>query len=425
MEKVLENLINIVKQDSTLALGCTEPVAVGYAANVAKSKIDISKIDEVNVVVSKNIYKNGKFVKIPTTGTYGLDKATAIGIVVEKTDDPMMVFSKINEEVISKAKKLIENGKITLKYEDDTPDVYVSVKIKAGKDTSEAFVENSHTNLSKIIFNDEIVYENKPVETKSDDFFNIKSLSFKELKDIVDRADFNDISFVLEGIDANMQAAREGLFGRGSNVGKTLNELRKRGVLPNSVATNTRMLTASAADTRMSGGNLPIMTSGGSGNQGIGVIIPIYQVGEKEDIDMKRRAKAIFFAHVINRYVKEYSGKLSGMCGCAIASSVGAAAGIAWMLGGTDKEIAGACTNIYANLTGMICDGAKESCSLKLGTSAEEAVIAAYLAVNGVISDKNVGVVGDKIEDTIKNIGNLAKGAFSQVDDMMLEILDK
>ena len=182
-------------------------------------------------------------------------------------------------------------------------------------------------------------------------------------------------------------------------------------------------MTAAAADLRMLGGDCPIMTSGGSGNQGIGVILPIAIVAKQENISDERLSKALFFAHAINRYVKEFSGKLSEICGCAIGAAIGATAGITWMIGGDDEQIAGACSNIFANLTGVICYGAKESCSMKLSTSAEELIVSAYLAVNGVISEKNVGILGETIEDTIKNIGKLSHGTFDKVADLMLEII--
>lgn len=427
MDGTLNELIKIVKTDSSKALGCTEPVAVAYCANVAANEIDKEKIKKVEIIVSKSIYKNGKFVKIPKTGKFGLDLAAALGIVVDKCDDGFMIFSDVDENSIKSAEKLLQEKEFSVKFKQDTESVYVDIKIETENGNSEAIIKHAHTNIYEIQKNGEIIYkqEEKEVEEKRDAEFDIKKLSFKALKDIIDEAPYEKIAFVLEGIEINKEAAEEGLKGRGSSLGKTLNELKEKEVLPDNFVTEARIMTAAAADMRMGGGKCPIMTSGGSGNQGIGVILPIAITAEEEQVDEERLAKAIFFAHCINRYVKEYSGKLSGICGCAIGAAIGSAAGITWMLGGTDEQIAGACTNIYANLTGMICDGAKESCAMKLSTTAEESIIAAYLSLNGVISDKNVGIVGDTIEETIQNIGKLSHGAFTKVDDLMLEILDK
>ncbi|MBS6063709.1 L-serine ammonia-lyase, iron-sulfur-dependent, subunit alpha [Criibacterium bergeronii] len=343
---------------------------------------------------------------------------------------------------------MISKGIVEVSYTDNSPSVYVKIKIKTDRDEVETILSDSHTNIKSVVINGQQVYNskennelelrNKEVqnlnikhlrqtmeeeESEKEKKFDIKDLSFKQLRQIIQDAEPEKTKFTLEGISVNKKAAKEGLNGYGSNLEKTLNSLKEKGVLPDNYITKARIMTAAAADLRMSGGDCPIMTSGGSGNQGIGVILPIAIVAKQENISDERLSKALFFSHAINRYVKEYSGKLSGICGCAIGAAIGATAGITWMIGGDDEQIAGACSNIFANLTGVICDGAKESCSMKLSTSAEESIVSAYLAVNGVISEKNVGIMAETIEYTIKNIGKLSHGAFDKVDDLMLEII--
>ena len=424
----LEKLIEIVKQDSGQALGCTEPVAVGYCANVCSSYIDAGeKIESVEVRTSKNIFKNGKAVYIPVVKETGLGLAAALGIFAPTVDDGFMVFDKIDDEVIKKAKELLASGKVTVKHIPTKENVYVDIKIKTDKHEVFTVVSQGHTHVSEIKVDDKVVYRDEPkVETneKSDDDFEVKNLSFKELREIVEAAPEHTFDFCLDGIEINFKASEEGLKEKGK-LGSTLKELRDRGVLTDNFVTKARIMTAAAADMRMTGGDCPIVTSGGSGNQGIGVILPIAIVADEEGIGRDKLSRALFFAHIINRYVKEYAGKLSGICGCAIGAAVGASAAIAWMLGGTDEQIAGAPTNVYANLTGMVCDGAKESCSMKLSTSAEEAILSAYLAVNGMISKENVGVVGATIEGTISNIGRLSREGFKDVDNVMLDIIEK
>lgn len=425
--KTLDKLIEIVKQDSDKALGCTEPVAVGYCANVCSSYIDTgAKIESVEVRTSQNIFKNGKAVYIPVVKETGLDLAAALGMFAPTVDDGYMVFDKIDDEVIRKAKELLQAGLVTVKHIPTVENVYVDVKIKTEDHEAMAVVSQAHTNISEVKVDGEVVYRNEPrIEEKDDeDDIDVKKLSFKELRELVEGAPEHTFDFTLEGIDVNFKASKEGLKENGK-LGSTLQGLKEKGILPDNFVTKARIMTASAADMRMTGGDCPIVTSGGSGNQGIGVILPIAIVAEEEGIDRDRLGRALFFAHIINRYVKEYAGKLSGICGCAIGAAVGASAAIAWMLGGTDEQIAGAPINIYANLTGMVCDGAKESCSMKLSTSAEEAIIAAYLAVNGMISKENVGVVGATIEETISNIGRLSREGFKDVDNVMLDIIEK
>ncbi|WP_282929258.1 L-serine ammonia-lyase, iron-sulfur-dependent, subunit alpha [Anaerococcus sp. Marseille-Q7828] len=426
MDKNLINkeLIDIVKEDSTKAVGCTEPVAVAYAANVGAEYLDKSNIEKIEVLCSKNIFKNGKAVKIPNTGNHGLDLAASLGVFTEKTTSPLLVFSKLTDVTIKKAKDFVKDGKVTVNYIDNVPDVYVELSIFTGEDKVKVVLANSHSNIVKIIKNGEVIYDN-PTDDGKGDKVSIKDMSFEELGQIVRDMDYDDIAFVLEGVEVNLNAANEGLEGYGLELGKKLKELKDAKILPDNFVTDTRILTAAAADMRMGGGALPIMTSGGSGNQGVGVVLPIYIVAKRENLDDESLARGLFFAHIINRYVKEYSGKLSGLCGCAIGAAIGASAGIAFMLDGSEEEIEGACTNVFANLTGIVCDGAKESCSMKLSTSAEESVIAAYLALNGVVTDANVGIVGDSIEETIINIGKLSHLGFAQTDKVMLDIIDR
>lgn len=424
---ILEKLIEYVKEDSIKALGCTEPVAVAFAGYEAGKHISNEEIRKVIVKTSKNIYKNGKSVKIPNSnGAYGLDLAAVIGLFSRGSDeDPSLIFKNLNEEILKRANNLISEGVVDVSYLEEVPNIYISIIVETNKKTVESIVAYSHTHLEKIIINNNVEFENKyKTDTQTDDF-NLKELSVKKLKNLIDKAEKGKFNFTLNGIEINKKAAKEGLKGYGSNLGKTLNELKNKKVLEDNFITNARILTAAAADMRMGGGECEIVTSGGSGNQGIGVILPIAVVAEFENVEDEKLSKALFFAHILNRYVKEYSGKLSGICGCAIGSAIGATAGITYMLGGSEEQIEGACSNIYANLTGIICDGAKESCSMKLSTCAEESIVSAYLALNNMITDYNVGIVGTSIEDTILNIGKLSKNAFNQVDEVMLEIINR
>ncbi|MDU0894172.1 MAG: L-serine ammonia-lyase, iron-sulfur-dependent, subunit alpha [Anaerococcus sp.] len=425
MDKSIENeLINIVGEDSTKAIGCTEPVAVAYAANVASSYINNDDISKIILKVSKNIYKNGKAVKIPNTGNHGLDLAASLGAFTSESKKPFLVFSNLTDKEIDKARNFIKANNVDVNYIDNVPDIYIEARLITKDNDVTSIISNSHSHVSKIIKNGEVIIDNPFIKDKKSSF-SIKNMTFEQLAAIVRSMDINDIDFVLEGIYVNMDAAQEGLKGYGLNLGKKLNELKENNILPDNFITDTRILTAAAADMRMGGGPLPIMTSGGSGNQGVGITLPIYMVAKEENLDDDTLARGLFFAHIINRYVKEYAGKLSGLCGCAIGAAIGSCAAIAFMLGGGEEEIAGACTNIFANITGMICDGAKESCSMKLSTSAEESIIAAYLALNGVVSQANVGIVGKNIEETIANIGKLSHQGFKTADEAILEIIDK
>lgn len=423
IEEMTENLLRVVKADSAPALGCTEPVAVAYAGSAARRYItgDIVKIE---VVTSKNIFKNGKSVIVPNTGKSGLDLAATIGVLGGDFEAGFMVLQNVDEDIIKKAEAFISEKKVSVVYGEDTPDIYVKVNLETTKENIETIVIDHHTHLQEIKVDNKTVFEDSTDSNAESDTSFLENLSFKEIREISETIPLDKLDFVEAGIEMNKNAANKGLEGKsGLNIGFTLAKLYEKGYISMDSPTRARILTAAGADMRMSGGNCPIMTSGGSGNQGLGVILPITVVAEDENIERERLIRAIFFAHAINRFVKEYSGKLSGMCGCAIAAGIGASAGITWMLGGSDDQISGACTNMFSNLTGMVCDGAKETCSFKLATSAEESVIAAYLVLENIIAKDNVGIIGSNIENTIRNIGLLCRYGFKLTDKIMLDII--
>lgn len=347
MDDMQRELINIVGEDSTKAIGCTEPVAVAYAANIAADYLNKEEICKIILKVSKNIYKNGKAVKIPNTRDHGLDLAASLGAFTSKTDKAFLVFSNLTDEEIKKARDFVVEKQVRVyfeleneKFKEDIPDIYIEATLKTANDEVRAIISHSHSHISKIIKNGKVIVNN-PFVGGEKSTFSIKDMSFEDLANTVRVMDINEIDFVLEGVDVNLKAAEEGLKGYGMGLGKKLNELKENKILPDNFISETRILTAAAADMRMGGGPLPIMTSGGSGNQGVGIILPVYMVAKHENLDDEILARGLFFAHIINRYVKEYAGKLCGICGCAIGAAIGSSAAIAFMLGGGQKEIAG------------------------------------------------------------------------------------
>jgi len=421
---MMKDLISMVKQDAVPALGCTEPVAVAYAGAATRSYIT-GDIDCINIEVSKNIYKNGKSVMIPNTDEWGLDLAGALGVLGGDKEDGLMVLRKIDKNIVDIAHEMLKEGKVNVDYVEEVPDVFVRITVNSSNEEVEAVLKNCHTHIETVKVNGQTVFENKTEsrDKVSADF--LKKLSFVEIRDICETIPIDQLAFIEDGIKMNKNAAETGLsWDKGLKAGATLKRLQDRGILCNDAPTQARILTAASADIRMGGGDCPIMTSGGSGNQGLGVVLPITVVAEEKGIEKERLIRAVFFAHVINKYVKIYTGKLSAMCGCAIAAGIGASAGITWLLGGNDEQIQGACQNMLSNLTGMICDGAKETCSLKLSTSAGEAVIAAYLAIENVIVRSNTGIIGETIEDTIKNLGILCRDGLAATDSVIIDIIN-
>jgi len=318
---------------------------------------------------------------------------------------------------------MIKENKVFVEPLQGCHGIYVEVELKA-ENNVRVVLNNCHTHIQSIEIDGKYVFEDIFNEASSSSNGILKNLSFKEIRNITERASFNDIKFVLEGIPMNMKAAEEGLNKTsGFNLGLGLQKLQDitGGVCDPSM--KARILTAAGADFRMAGGTLPIMTSGGSGNQGLCVILPVSVIGKNNGCSEDKIARALFFAHSVNLFVKSYIGKLSSLCGCAIAAGVGASVGITWMLGGTDEQIAGAANNMLANLTGMICDGAKASCSMKLSTSAGEAVLSAYLACADIIVPKNTGIISSSIEQTIRSVETLCKNGLRETEEVLVQIL--
>lgn len=425
IEKMTNNLLKVVKENSAPALGCTEPVAVAYAAAVA-NKYFRGDVSTIKILVSKNIYKNGKSVIVPGTGESGLALAGSLGFVGGNSDRGFMVLKDINEDYVKSAKSLLRDNKVNIGVKEGTPDIYIDFIVKGKEEIVETVVQDGHTNLIKVSINNKDIYNKSMSNEKSSSNDFLKELNFKMMRKITEEIDLKDIDFIKYGIEQNMKAAEEGLMHNyGLGIGISLKTLEEDGLLKVDVARKSRIMTAAAADMRMGGGNCEIITSGGSGNQGIGVTLPIMIVAKELNVDENRMVRAAFFGNIVNCYIKAFAGKLSGMCGCSIGAGIGATVGITWMLNGSDKQIEGACNNMFANISGMICDGAKDTCSLKLSTSAEESVLSAFLALKGTIANPGIGIVGQNIEETIKNIGYLSRKAFTIVDDVLIDIINK
>ncbi|AVP61972.1 serine dehydratase subunit alpha family protein [Clostridium botulinum] len=425
-EEISERLLELIKDETKPAIGCTEPVAVAFTVATGKKYMQ-GKILKIDLKVSKNILKNGKSVTIPNTEVCGLDIAGALGEICGDSEEGLFVFRNVNNEYLDKAKEMIKNKVVTLNPIEDTDPVFVEATLKGEKDEVVAILRGGHTNIEQVIVNGKIAFEkdNKNKKDNKDCDF-IKELSLKDIRQITEDISIEKLDFIMDGIEMNKEAAMEGLKRqKGLTLGASLLKLQEEGKIGKDSATIARILTAAGSDLRMGGGMCPIMTSGGSGNQGLCVILPINVVAEDIKAPKERLQRAVFFGHAVNNFVKKYTGKLSAICGCAIAAGIGATAGIAWLLGGKDKEIEGAILNMLANLTGMVCDGAKGSCAIKLSTSASEAVISAYLALNDIIVPNNTGIIGNTVEDTINNLGMLCKDGFYKADDVMLSIACK
>ncbi len=424
---------NILRLEVAPALGCTEPGAIALGAAAAASFMQGKEIESIEIWVDPNIYKNGLAVTIPGTGGLsGLDTAAALGAL---GGDPLLkleVLDPVDSHVVEKAGEFLKTGKVKVNLLSDQKGIYVKTVIKSGQDTAMSVIRNMHDNIEKLAFNNteitdspllsEIKEEGKSEVAEMEAW--LKELSLENLLELIDDLDTEDLNFLDEGIRYNMRLAEFGLKNSsGLGVGKTLERLARQGVIKRDMILASRILTSAAADARLGGVKLPAMSSAGSGNHGLTAILPIRAVWDFVEIDKKVMLEAIAISHIITAYIKSYTGRLSAVCGCSIAAGAGAAAGVTFLLGGGIHHIAGAIKNLTEDLAGVVCDGAKAGCALKLSTAAGTAVQAALFSLQGVRVEPTDGIIGTSSEQTIKDIGELSTLGMIETDRTILKIM--
>ena len=415
------------------ALGCTEPVAIALGAAAAMSLLPSADFDHIEVAVDPNVYKNGLAVSIPGPGELiGLDMAAALGAVGGDPSLSLEVLEPIDNGHVLRAKAALAEKRISVALLRDQQGLLIRTKITAGPHVAESVIEGLHDNIVSLILDGKPV-DSPLVRESLDDESSplvamenwLKSLNLNDLLALTDELDDDDIAFLQEGVDVNMRLAEQGLkYGLGLGVGKTLERLVRQGLIKKDMMLAARILTSAAADARMSGAPLPAMSSAGSGNHGLTAILPIWAVRDYvEGVGSRDVLEAIALSHIVTAFVKAHTGRLSAICGCSVAAGAGATAGITFLLGGDATHIAGAIKNLLEDLAGIICDGAKEGCALKLATAAGTAVQAALFALQGVNVHHTDGIIGQSSEDTMRNVGTLAVDGMIQTDKTILEIM--
>lgn len=419
-------IINILKNEVVPAMGCTEPVAVAFACAKSKQVLEDESIRKIQVLVSPNIYKNGLGVGIPNTEEVGLSISAALGISIGNSNKGLELLEDVDENIVLKAHKILKEIPFKLDIKDTDKKIYIEVNIEGKNNNVHLIIENRHNNIVYIEKNNDVIVS-KESNDENKDNTEISFLINKKIQDIVktiEEIDKEDLLFLLDGMNMNKKMAQKGLEKKvGIGVGYRTKKLIDKNVLSNDLLNNSMMITAAGADARMSGVNLPVMSSNGSGNNGLTAILPIVAFNQKYPQTNDKLVKALAISHVINCYIKSYIGRLSALCGCAVAAGTGASAAITWLMGGSHKQIDGAIKNMIANISGMICDGAKPSCALKVSTSASVAVQSALLAINENITFDRNGIIEDSAEKTIKNLGILSNEGMYNMDQSILGIM--
>ncbi len=424
---------DILRIEVAPALGCTEPAAVALCTAAAKSLIKNDEVEHIELWVDANVYKNGMGVAIPGAhGAYGIDLAAVLGVIGGNPELKLEVLDTINESLIKAAKKFVEEKKISIKIVEEKKGIFIKCILHTKKITAEAVIQNIHNNLTSLKLNDQEI-DNHPLLSTTKQSKNelskledwLKQKGLEELVLLLDELDNEDLAFIEDGLNYNLKLANYGLtFGIGLGVGKTMERLTIEGLLKKDMILSARILTSAAADARMAGVKLPAMSSGGSGNHGLTAILPIWSIKDYIVIDDNKKIfKAMALSHVITGYIKAFTGRLSAVCGCSVAAGAGATAGITYLMGGNISHISGAIKTLIGDLAGIICDGAKNSCALKLATAAGTAVQSALFALHGINVDVRDGIIAATAEQTMKNVGKLSTDGMIETDRTILQIM--
>ncbi|HHU32360.1 MAG: serine dehydratase subunit alpha family protein [Zhaonellaceae bacterium] len=425
MLSLQEDFIQVLNKQVQPALGCTEPVAIALACAKASSLLQ-GKIKYIQVETSKGVFKNAHGVGIPNTGETGIFIAAALGALVANPELGLQVLEAVADEDVKEAHKLVAANKVETRYTGDFEGVYVKATVKKTEGQGIACISGMHDHFSYVEKNGQVLYTEEFMSNEPTESFSMKNIKVADIITTVSNMDFSSLSFLLKGVEMNKNIAREGLKGKyGLSIGYGYGLLQEQGVLGRDIVDEVKMLVTAASDARMGGSSLPVMTSCGSGNQGIIITLSIAKVAEKLGKTEEETAKALAISHLVNAYVKEHLGVLAPICGASVSAGLGTTASITWLLGGNIERITGAMQGVAANLTGILCDGAKSTCSFKLATSAGEAIISAYLAMEDIYIHKVQGIIGETIEDTIRNFSLISKDGMGKADETILDIMLK
>ena len=419
------DLVELLHHEVVPAIGCTEPIAVALCVAKATEQLQ-HEPTAIRVRLSKNIYKNALSVGIPNTGMTGLPIAIALGATIGHSDKQLEVLCDVCPKAVEYAKEYMERTPIDIETDPQAPDIlYIRAEVSDGTHTAHATIQGSHTHFCE----DE---KTSAISTKRQE--TSPALTLRQVYDFAMAVDLAQVRWLLDGAEMNINAAKISFNGEyGHGLGKLLQTQRKRKCMPayrnllpaifgNTLFTKILSYTSGACDARMSGAMVPVMSNSGSGNQGISCSVPVYIYAKENDCTEEQMIRALALSNLTVIYIKQSLGRLSALCGCVVAAT-GSAAGITYLMGGTYTEITYAIKNMIANISGMICDGAKPGCALKVTSGVSTAILSASLAMQHSYADATEGIVEDDIDRTIHNLTRIGREGMTQTDDLILDIM--
>ena len=417
-----KRIIDLIHQEVVPAIGCTEPIAVALCVAKATETLGV-KPEKINVLLSANILKNAMGVGIPGTGMIGLPIAIALGALIGKSEYQLEVLKDSTPDVVEEGKRFIEEKRIHISLKENIEEkLYIEVCCEAGEDKAIAVIAGGHTTFIYIERNGEVLFQ-KQHTASCEKEEECLELTLRKVYDFALNTPLDEISFILETARLNKAVAErsfEGNYGHG--LGKMLRGTYEHKVMGDSVFSHILSYTSGACDARMAGAMIPVMSNSGSGNQGISATLPVLVFAEENDKSEEELIRALMLSHLTVIYIKQSLGRLSALCGCVVAAT-GSSCGITWLMGGTYDQVAYAVQNMIANLTGMICDGAKPSCALKVTTGVSTAVLSAIMAMENRCVTSVEGIIDEDVDQSIRNLTKIGSKGMNETDKLVLEIM--
>ena len=428
-----DKFIALIHQEVKPALGCTEPIAVALAAARAAEELRSCgcACENVEIKVSPNILKNGMGVGIPGTGMVGLQVAAALGVVCGCSKYGLEVLHDLCPDSVSKASQMTASGKVSVALADTSEMLFVEASVSGGGHCAVAEITGSHDNIVRVTLDgsDRLAAPGKSDDSgrKGDepaiDPDMARNITVRDIFEFATTVPLEKIEFMQDSVAMNSRLSNEGLTHKyGLQVGRTLLEKDNAAVYGDTLLTYAMARTAAASDARMAGCTLPAMSNSGSGNQGVTVTMPVIAIAEKTGASHEQLMRALALAHLVAIHIKGYLGRLSALCGCVIAST-GASCGIVYLRGGGYEEVCSAIKNMVGNITGMVCDGAKVGCALKVASGVACSLQSAVLALEQKCISSNDGIIEEDIEKTISNLGLIGREGMRSTDKMILDIM--
>lgn len=414
-----DNYLRILKHELVPALGCTEPIAIAYASAKARQVLG-SMPEKIELRCSGNIIKNVKGVTVPNSGGMrGIDVAAVLGVIGGNADKDLEVLEEITQEHIEQTAALVKQKICSVSLVEGVANLYISAKVFCGEHYAEVTIINHHTNITRIVKDDEVLLE-QPVEAEDEDAGIDKSkLTVKDIIDFANQVKFEDIEEIIgRQVKMNMAIAQEGLDNNyGAQIGKTLMH-----VWGKSVTTRACARAAAGSDARMGGCSMPVVINSGSGNQGMTVSLPVITYAEEWEVSKDKLYRSLVVSNLISIHQKKYIGSLSAYCG-AVSAACGAGAGITYMYGGNYQQISLTIINTLGNVGGIVCDGAKSSCAAKIASSVDAALMAFNLSIQNKSFLPGEGIIKGDVEETIRSMGYIGRVGMRTTDTEILNIM--